>query len=333
MRAVSPILPVEPDVHLTTSIDALPDNYKDGAFSHGLQFTSGVECAVPTAARMCLTDEELAEPVLKSTDSFGGDVGFKQFLANYALECEDGTLHAGTEARWATAARTIHDVVRHQIVAGQLWWNQAEALRTDGNGTVINHSLKTAATVLGNPNAAPDPISVLSRLVAARRKLSGSGLVNIHGALVLVPYLISQGTIVKQGGRYVGPGFIYVTDEAYPDDAGVSDDITAGPLSNDDLDDPEFYGDEVGECWLYASGRIEYAWGRYVGSKVQIGENTPTGAGTTDNDGRYSIYTTWEARQNKTFINVEQQAFLRFDPCHVLAAKCYIPTITQGEGT
>ncbi|MES2391789.1 MAG: phospholipid carrier-dependent glycosyltransferase [Acidobacteriota bacterium] len=63
----------------------MPDQWLDDAFSHGLQFTSGVECAIPTTWPQCVSDEDLGSGREKTTDSFGGDVGFKQFLAVYAL--------------------------------------------------------------------------------------------------------------------------------------------------------------------------------------------------------------------------------------------------------
>lgn len=329
MRAVEPILPTEPDVHLLTSISPLPDAYRRDAFAQGLNFTSGVECALPSSWPMCQTDPD-AE---KTTDDFGGDVGFKQFMAIYAVNCPDGYTHAEGEARNAKNVRSIFDVIKHQIVAGQLWWNRAEPTEVNSNGVLVNPSLKTSAVVLGNPVIAADPISVIGRLFEARRKLSGSGTVLIHGPLVLVPYLVSQGLIKKVGGRYEGVGWIYVTDEGYPSDAGTAvDGGTAGPLTDPDDLDGGYYADVAGEAWLYASGAIEYAWGPYVG-KDTLGASTPDGGGApTDNDGRYSVLTSWDGRTNRTYIQVEQTAFLRFDPCHILAARCYIPTITQGEG-
>lgn len=328
MRAVDPILPTEPDVHLLTSISALPESYRGDAFSHGLNFTSGVECAVPSAWPMCQTDADAEKP----TDVFGDDVGFKQFMAIYALECPDGYMHAGSEARNASMVRSIFDVIKHQIVAGQLWWNQAEPTVINSNGVRVNPSLKTSAVVLGNPATVGDPISVIARLFEARRKLSGSGTVLIHGPLVLVPYLVSQGLIRKVGGRYEGVGWLYVTDEGYPSDAGTLGGGTGGPLTDPEDLDGGYEADVEGAVWLYASGAIEYAWGPYVG-KNTLGASTPDGGGApTDNDGRYSVLTSWHGRTNRTYIQIEQTAFLRFDPCHVLAAKAYIPTITQGEG-
>lgn len=328
MRAVDPILPTEPDVHLLTSISALPESYRADAFSHGLNFTSGVECAVPTTWPMCQTDPD-AE---KTTDSFGDDVGFKQFMAVYALECPDGYTHAGSEARNASMVRSIFDVIKHQIVAGQLWWNQAEPTVINSNGVRVNPSLKTSAVVLGSPSTVGDPISVIARLFEARRKLSGSGTVLIHGPLVLVPYLVSQRLIKKVGGRYEGDGWTYVTDEGYPSDGGTTGGGTGGPLVDPTDLNGGYEADEGGAAWMYASGAIEYAWGPYVG-KNTLGASTPDGGGApTDNDGRYSEITSWDGRTNRTYIQVEQTAFLRFDPCHILAAKAYIPTITQGEG-
>lgn len=320
MRAVDPILPVEPDVHILTSISLLPDAYRGDAFTHGLNFLSGVECAVPTTWPMCQTDTAAT----KTTDTFGGDVGFKQFMTAYALECPGGYTHASSEKTNASMARSIFDAIKHQIVAGQLWWNQGSATEVNVNGVLVNPSLKTSAVVISGGTVANDPMSVISRLFAARRKLTGSGTVLIHGPLVLVPYLVAQNLIRKVGGRYQGEGWIYVTDEGYPDDAGAPGGVTAGPYTNPSNHGAGFYADVASAVWLYASGAVEYAWGPYVG-KDSIGA-------PSDNDGRYSTYTSWDGRTNRTYIQVEQTAFLRFDPCSVLAAKCYTPIITQGEG-
>lgn len=326
MRVVDPFQPVEPDVHLLTSIDLLPSQYVTDAMRDGLQFVSGFECTLPNGWPKCRTDLDDGS-ITKNTADLGPDVGFEPFMAYFAMECEDGTLHAATESRWAQHARVAFDAIKHQIVAEQLWFNGVQETRTDSNGVLINQSLKSSAVVLGSTVAVADPISVIARLVAARRELSGSGRVLIHGPLVLVPYLVSRNVIRKVGGRYEGPGFIYVTDEGYPDDVGgvnfAGTTVTAGPYVNPANHGAGFYADVAGEVWLYASGATEYAWGPYVG-KTMLGA-------PLDNDGRYSTYTSWDGRTNRTFINVEQLAFVRFDPCGVLAAKAYIPTVTNGE--
>lgn len=323
MRAVDPILPTEAEVTISTSISPLPDSMKADAFTVGLTFTQGQECATPQTWPHCQEDAE-AE---KCADSPGADVGFKPFLGYYGYEpCEGGVFHALTEAEKAARARMAFDATKHQVIARQLWFGASNPVAINANGVLLNPSLRDSAAVLGGSVVVSDPIHVIARLVAARQRVAGSGLVLIHGPLDLVPYLVSAGLIRQVGGKYVGPGFTYVTDGAYPNDvAATAGGPTAGPIETGAIVDSDqtYFADVAGEIWLYASGAVEYAWGRYV-TKSSIGAQR-------DNDGRYSEYTTWHARQNKTFILVEQEAFLRFDPCAVYAAKAYVPTVTQGS--
>lgn len=306
MTAVEPILPTEARVHLLTSIAPAPSSVVAAAFSpSGVSFMSGIECGKARGWPVC-QDDDAAE---KTADGFDDAVTFLSFYAYHSVEC-DGYVHEQSEARKAQYARTTFDAVKHSVLATQLWYSDVET---------TNPSLRSSAALAwaSAATAFSDPINVIARLVAARVRLAGSGTVLIHGPLVLVPYLVSQGLIVEQGGRYVGPGFVYVTDDGYPDDVSLIAG-SAGPTTISDGGGGFLtYADAPGEVWLYASGRVEFALGRYVGKSV-IGA-------TLDNDGAFSEYTTWDSRRNKTSILVEQEAFLRFDPCSVLAAKTVIP--------
>lgn len=323
MRAVQGFLPTEAEVTISTSISDLPESMRDDAFSHGLNFPIGLECALPQGWPLCQEDAE-AE---KTGTNYGDDVGFRSFLAYHAIDqCEGGLMHAASEAEKAVIARQVFDNIKHQIIARQLWLGgYAPIDAANVNGVFMNPTLRDTATVPSGYGTAVEPILRIARLVTARQKRAGSGLVNIHGPLVLVPYLIAQGAIRLVGGRYLGPGFIYVTDAGYPDDDNDADD-DAGPIQTGSVEDEDqtYFQDAAGTAWLYASGDVQYAWGAYVG-KSSIGA-------PQDNDGRYSNWTTWDGRTNRTMIVVEQQAFLRFDPCEILAGKAYIPSTTQGEG-
>lgn len=316
MSHVEPIEPVEADVHLLTSISPMDAEVAKAALHMtGATFSSGVECAQSFGWPMCQTDAD----ALKERSERGDAVTFKPFYAYHAMSCPGMPISAAIEAREHERAKRIFNAIKHSQVARQLWWG-------DSDPTIP--SLKTTALVLGNPSTEGDPINVIARLVAARMKLGEGGLVNIHGPQVLVPYLLYRGLIRRVGSKYMSDaGFTYVTDGAYPDDTAPAAGVTAGPQSNRD-DDPDpgdetYFPDVAGLTWIYASGRVEYTWGQFIGK-------TTLGA-PRDGDETMGEFTAWEPRQNEAVIQVEQQAALRFDPCNVYAGRAYVPATTDGQ--
>jgi hypothetical protein len=286
----------------------LPSGLADAAFREGLSFNQDVEGMAdaiglwPTGCNPDLvTPSEVNSPeddTWKQTAAMGDPVTFQSFLVYEFLQCPGGQFNPAAGNRDEQVLLGTFNAIKHIGVAQQLWYGKADN---------VNPALRDVATVL-QAGTAETVLIAIAKLLAAHKTL-GTGRTLIHGPWELVPHLRSLNLIEKRGTNYEGLGFTYITDEGYPTT------VNAGPLQTPPS---TFYADVADQAWLYATGQIEFAWGKQL-------DNSTIGI-EPDVEGNGSRYMKFDARLNRVMYRVEQQAFLRFDPKSVLAQRVAVPT-------
>lgn len=225
---------------------------------------------------------------------------FVPFTIYLPSECDDSAYTRDDEL--ADEARRNADAVTAWNVARELWTGE-----TVNDVVADNPSLQgpfpgatdefAAAHMFAT---AENPVTALGQLIQAYQDGTQKGGVTIHAPVVVVPYLLAEKVITRQGDVYVGPsGSIIVPGPGYP--AGAGD---FGPRTAAEPTGTPASADQV---WMYATGPVEYDL-----TDVRL---LPEEERLRRSDPRTNLWNVW----------AERQAIVRFDPAAVWASLVTVP--------